>query len=380
MNKKIIITSILSAYILLLSTGCAEKKPDIALKEALAKSHTATSYNTKGEFKIDRLLIKTLPEPSKKYNPQEMVDFIRASSISHESAIDETIAKVESVCTFKTKYDGIDMSIRIPILMDFRNETLYISNSFMISVLSLATKYDKNMKPKDKQEIGRVKEIFAKYENTKINLSANSELFKELDTKKYAKTKKDKENLKKIQDNLKLNEEFFKKYITLGKKAETQILADINATAFSYSKTKIATSEKTVQISLDNNQTAKLAESIINVAIDMILQDEKLNSEINKQDRAKITPIISLIFETINANTIMKIGLNKDGYIDQFNTNLEISDKKNELGNISLLNEVSYSNFNNAKFTIDTANSIEIVELLKQIKQLEQQKKTTKRR
>lgn len=379
MKTKLVVSSILSVSIMLL-TGCAEKKPDIALKEALVKSNTATSYNIQGEFKVDRLIVKTLPAPTKKYNPQEMIDILKVSTISYDGAVDEANAKVESIYTFKTKYDGIDMSIRIPILIDFRNETLYVGNSMITSILSLATKYDKKMKPKDKQELEKVKEIFSKYENTKIDLSKNGELFKEFDTKKYAKTKKDKDNLKKIQKHLSLNEEFFRKYIALDKKASNEIINDINATSFSYSKTKIANSGKTVQISLDNNQTSKLVESIINVTIDMISNDGGLKPEVDKFDRTKITPIIALIFQSINANTIMRIGLNKDGYISQFNTNLEINDKKNELANISLTSDISYSNFNNAKFKLDTANSIEIAEPLKQIKQLEQQKKTTKRR
>lgn len=205
MKTKLVVSSILFVSIMLL-TGCA-KKPDIALKEALAKSNTATSYNTKGEFKIDRLIVKTLPPPTKKYNPQDMIDVLKVSSISYDAAVDETNAKVESIVTFKTKYDGIDMSMKVPILVDFRNETLYIGNSFMVSILSLATKYDKKMKPKTKQEIEKIKEIFSKYESTKIDLSRNGEIFKQINTKKYAKTKKDKDNLKKIQEHLVLNED-----------------------------------------------------------------------------------------------------------------------------------------------------------------------------
>ncbi len=379
MSKRIgIIAMALSMGILLVS-GCSTKKPDVALKEAIAKTNSATSYKIKGEIKIDRLIIKSLPAPTKKYNPQEIVDTLRATTITYDTTIDETNAKVEALCSLNTKYDGIDMSIKIPVIMDYKNETLYFGSSAINSVLSLAKKYDKKMKPKDKINLEKVKSILTEQEYIKFDLSENGDIAKELSKNK--KTKKDKVLIKELQDNFTLNEEYFKKYIAIRKEARTRIINDINATAFSYSKNELFGSKKIVQITLDNNKTAKLVESIANLALDFIAQDKKWKLEIDKVDRKKITPIVQIAFMFVDINTIMSVGIDKHGYINHFNTKFEISDKKNELGNISISNENSYSNFNNAKFSFDTNDSskyIGVMELIKKFEALDAPNKKSK--
>lgn len=349
--------------------GCSTKKPDIALKEALAKSHTATSCNQHGEIKIDRLILKIIPKPTKDFDSQEAIDILKATSISYDAAVDETNAKMDVVYTIKSRYDGIDMNIPVQLMLDYKNQSIYVGNSIFDTIVSLGIKFDKKITKREKENLAKIKSIVSKHEYTKLDLSPNSEFFKEL---KAQSTKKERakieKNLKLLTDEMKFNETQFRKDMEFYKNTETKIFNDINATNFSYDKDD----KQTVQIALDNNQTAKLAGSIANITIDYIATtDSKYKSEIDKLDRKKMQKVINEIFNTvINATTIMRGSINKEGYISRFDTKFQISDKKDELGLIAFSINNTTSNYNSPKFKFDANDSSKYIDAMALAKEL----------
>src|SRR6185369_13764843 len=120
--------------------GCAGSlPPHEALNQAVTKSFEATGFNYSTQTRITDLV---LPPPKgteekaekRRLNLMAGLEVVRGLSIRADGAIDMKAKKSEALYDFHYDKDNVEVSIRLPVMMDYNTQTIYVGTSIFNTI------------------------------------------------------------------------------------------------------------------------------------------------------------------------------------------------------------------------------------------------------
>lgn len=131
------------AFILLsfLVTGCAHTvPPHQEVNQALQKTLDSTGYNYSSRSRITNLTVpvKELKvAESKQLYLEKGIEIIRGLSINADGAIDLKTQKSEALYNLHYDRDNLEVSIKVPLLLDYQAQTLYVGTTLLNTLFPL---------------------------------------------------------------------------------------------------------------------------------------------------------------------------------------------------------------------------------------------------
>lgn len=123
--------------------GCAKSlPPHEELNQAVKKSLDATGYNYSSKSRITNLSLP-MPKQDAKAGDKGMkflgtgLDIVRGLSVNVEGAIDTKAKRAEAIYDLRYNADNVEVSIKLPLLVDNNTQTIYAGNSLLTTVLDV---------------------------------------------------------------------------------------------------------------------------------------------------------------------------------------------------------------------------------------------------
>jgi hypothetical protein len=140
--KQVILAGI--AGVALFLGGCAGSlPPHEALNQAVTRSFDATGFNYSNQTRITTLTVPT-PDASKEGTGKPKIgltaglEIVRSLSIRADGAIDMKAKKSEVLYDFHYDRDNVEISIKLPLMMDYTTQTIYVGPSILTTILETA--------------------------------------------------------------------------------------------------------------------------------------------------------------------------------------------------------------------------------------------------
>ncbi|HZV81783.1 MAG TPA: hypothetical protein VFF53_06405 [Geobacteraceae bacterium] len=121
--------------------GCGGSlPPHEALNQAVTKSFEATGFNYNTQTRITNLVVppqKGTEEKAEKHRLNLMagLEVVRGFSVRADGAIDSKAKKSEVLYDFHYDKDNVEVSIRLPVMMDYNTQTIYVGTSIFTTIL-----------------------------------------------------------------------------------------------------------------------------------------------------------------------------------------------------------------------------------------------------
>ncbi|MGD0584811.1 MAG: hypothetical protein ABSA86_03410 [Oryzomonas sp.] len=139
---KRMIIAVLGVMVICVS-GCATiLPPHEELNQAVKKSLDATGFNYSSKSMVTNL---SLPKQDANAAPGAAdkglqylgtgIDIIRGISVNVDGAIDMKAKKSEALYDLKYNRDNVEVSIKLPLLVDYNTQTIYVGTSLLTTIL-----------------------------------------------------------------------------------------------------------------------------------------------------------------------------------------------------------------------------------------------------
>lgn len=121
--------------------GCAgSPPPHEALNQALTKSIDATGFNYRSQTRITDLVVPPQMGTEEKAENRRLnlmtgLEVIQGFSVRADGAIDSRTKKSEVLYDFHYDKDNVEVSIRLPVMMDYNTQTIYVGTSIFNTIL-----------------------------------------------------------------------------------------------------------------------------------------------------------------------------------------------------------------------------------------------------
>jgi len=157
-----------------LIAGCSHTlPPHQEVNQALQKTLGATGYNYSSKSRITNLVVpvKEIKAAASKQDYLEKgIEIARGISVAADGAIDLKTRKSEVLYNLLYNQDNLDVSVKVPLLLDYTTQTLYVGTTFLNSIFPLPPgskgkmiKVDFNEVFKESQgKTDRFKDVFGK--------------------------------------------------------------------------------------------------------------------------------------------------------------------------------------------------------------------------
>lgn len=122
-------------------SGCAPAlAPHAALNQAVARSFEATGFNYSSKSRITHLSIPKQPAGAASTDRRTKyldtgLDTLRALSVNAEGAIDLQAKRSEALYDLRYDRDNVEVSIKLPLLIDYNTQTMYVGTSLLTTLL-----------------------------------------------------------------------------------------------------------------------------------------------------------------------------------------------------------------------------------------------------
>lgn len=332
--------------------GCAGKLPPREeLTQAVNRSFGATGFNYKSKSRVMQFTLRNLdakvPENKTIKNTDALLEIVRGFSLGIEGAIDVKSGKSEALYDLSYSKDNVDISIRLPLLVDYNKQTIYIGPSLLHTILDVAS-------PKDINVRGKLIRI-----HLPDLLKDNSELSG---------------RLSKLVNGKSLTPENMTAMKNVFRNTALKMLGKLDATRFSElpfseqdGKTEIA---RRIQIRLGRGECIDLMVDFID-GVSQVLLREGLITEKELEflkaiaDRRKLEELLG----EFKLSLTMEVGVSSTGYVAQVVSQTAISDRDGDLQGM-LENISTFYDYNAPHFSINPENTrfIEFGDLMKLIK------------
>lgn len=122
-------------------TGCAGSlPPHEELNQAVRKSLDATGFNYSSKSRITNL---SLPKQEENAAPGAKglkylgagLDIVRGFSVNMDGAIDMKAKKSEVLYDLRYSKDNVEISIKLPLLVNYNTQTIYVGTSLLTTIL-----------------------------------------------------------------------------------------------------------------------------------------------------------------------------------------------------------------------------------------------------
>lgn len=348
--KQIIITGLCIMAISI--TGCAKSlPPHEEINLAVKKSLDASGFNYTSKSRITNLSLpkkdqNSAPDDKKMKYLESGLDIVRGFSVNIDGAIDLKGKKSEVLYDLRYNKDNVDISIKMPLLMDYNSQTIYIGTSFLHTILDIAT-------PQSLETKGKLIRI-PLGELLKEGKAGSAELSKLLGDDRFSPKTMDifnrifKNSIMKAV--AKLDDSRF----------SDQVLSELD---------KKAGIERRIKIDLGHNESVAVVVDLID-SVSKSLFDEGI---ISKSEYAVLLTftdkkMLDELVKKITLTMVSDVGIAKSGYVGYLESRLNVADKD---GNFQFGFESisSMNSYNEPRFSIkpEAVGTVDFSEVLKAI-------------
>jgi hypothetical protein len=127
--------------LIVFSSGCAQSLPTHEeVNRAFTRSFDATGLNYSSKSRITNLTVPK-QEPSaatvdkRIQYIQQGIDLLRGLSVNADGAIDTKAKRSEVLYDLHYDRDNVEVSVKIPLLVDYGTQTIYVGSSFFNTIL-----------------------------------------------------------------------------------------------------------------------------------------------------------------------------------------------------------------------------------------------------
>jgi len=351
--KRWIITICLGLAVVV-SAGCAGKLPPREeLKRAVTRSFDAGGFNYSSTSRVTQLSFRQLntkvPENKNIKNTDALLDIVRGFSIGVDGALDTEAGKSEALYDLRYSKDNVDVSIRLPVLVDYKNQTIYVGPSLLHTILGITS-------PKDMDVRGKMIRIHIP-DLLKDGSEFSGRLSRLLGGKRF--TPENMNAMKNVFRNTAL-----------------RALGRLDAARFSElpltERDGKAGIDRRIQLRLGRGESMDLVVDLIDEISRTLLQEGAINEKEHEllkaiADRRKLEELLG----DFELSLISDVGVSSSGYVAQVVCRIGVADKDGELG-VTLENISNFDGYGAPRFSIkpEGAKFIEFGDLMNAIKSI----------
>jgi len=330
--------------------GCATGglSPHEALNKAVTQSSDASGFNYTSQTRITDLTVPP-PDAAKEGAEKQKLNYlaglgvIRGLAIRGDGTIDMKARKSELLYDFRYDRDNVEVSIKLPVMMDYNTQTIYVGTSILTTVLETAY-------PQAPPTRGKL---------IKIDLA---ELLKE--------TAKDQQELAKLLGEGVLSPKNFDAMNGAFKTALQKSVAKLNDAGFSdqplTESDRKAGVERRVRMQLGQAESITFILDLVDGVVQGLVQSGIITKEVadlvqaltNRQQIAGYTDKFILAV-TVDA------GIGRAGYVSSLDSRLQVADREGAY-RLGVENVNTFTNYGAPHFTMtpDTASLVDFREIM----------------
>lgn len=323
--------------------------PHQEINQALTKSLDATGFNFNSKSRVTDL---SIPKQAANAEPAEKnlqylgagLDIVRGFSVNLDGAVDMKSRKSEALYDLHYSKDNVEISVKVPMLVDYNTQTLYIGTSFLNTVLDLIS-------PQNPQTKGKLIRInFA--ELLKDSTAGKPELSELIGEDRFS-TK-----------NVDLFNSAFKA-------ALLKSVAKLNDTCFSdqplSEQDRKTGAVRRIQVNLGHSDSV----TVILDIVDSLSQDLFQAGVISKSEYAALLtltdrPTLDQYINKFTLTMTYDFGVAQSGFVGHLVSRLNVSDREEGSYRIGLENVSSFDSYNAPHFSMsaDADQTIDFNQLL----------------
>ncbi len=339
--------------IIICISGCAQTlPPHEGLNQAFKKSFDATGMNYSSESKITNISISKnnpLTDSSDKRMKHlgSGIDIMLSMSMKTDGAIDMKSNRSEVLYELHYKKDNVEVSIKMPLLLDYNSKTIYVGESFVNTFLEIAY-----------PQLPPVKNGLLKIDLNELlkEDGAGNDKFLKL----FGENRFSAKNLESINNAFKTG------VLKSLAKLDSSCLSELPLTEQD-KKTGI---DRRIHMVLGHKDSVAVFYNLIDTVSLSLFQDGIINKEeytvlLTLSDKQKL----DTVFDQFTMTMIFNAGISKSGYVGLLESQINVADKEGvfQLG----LSDVStFSNYNLPQFSIipEKRNIVDFKQVLDVIK------------
>jgi len=334
-------------------SGCAKSlPPHEELNQAVKKSFDTSGFNYSSKSRITNL---SFPQSGAKAAQDEKIskyagalpDIVRGFSVNVDGALDMKNKKTEALYDLHYSRDNVEVSIKLPILMDYGTTTIYIGPSVLHTILDIAS-------PPEVASKGKLIRINIP-ELLKEESAGSPELLKLFGEDRFS------------QKNIDVMNNIFKDTVI-------RAVAKLNDANFSdqplSEQDRKAGIERRIQISLGHNDAVTVVLDVIDNLSQALFQKGAISKKeyavlLTLTDRQKIDQLM----QNFDMAMVQVVGVANSGYINSVVSRLNVADKEGKF-RVELENVSEFSRFDAPHFTItpETGQFVDFKEVLNSLK------------
>lgn len=334
-------------------SGCANSlPPHEKLNQAVKKSFDASGFNYSSKSRVTSLSVsklETMTTPDSKSLKHEgaVIDIVSGFTVNIDGAVDTKSKKSQAVYDLNYSKDNVEVSIKLPLLIDYSSQTIYIGPSFLNTLLDIAS-------PQMVKSKGQL---------IKINIP---ELVREQATNSS--------ELPKLLGDDRFNSKNMDLMSNVFKAASINVLARLDDARFSDQplteedrKTGV---ERRIQITLGHSDTVAVVLDLVDsISLALFQEGAISNNEYAMlhmlTDRQKLEELIDIFEMTMTQD----IGVSNSGYVSYVVSQLKVTDKEGNY-HVELENVSAFDRYNAPHFSITPIASriVDFSEVLNAIK------------
>lgn len=334
-------------------SGCAQTlPPHEGLNQAFMKSFEATGLNYSSDSKVTNLTFAKKNEIADS-NDKRMkhlgagIDIMRSMSIKTDGTIDMKSNRSEAIYALHYQKDNVDISFKIPLLLDHSNKTLYVGESFINTFLEIAY-----------PQLPPVKKGLLKIDLNELLKEDNASNDKFL--KLFGENRFSSKNLELINNAFKTG------VLKSLSKLDNRCFSELPLTEQD-KKTGI---ERRIHIALEHKDSVDVFHNLID-SVSMSLYRDGI---INKDEYAVLLTLsdkqkLDSVFDQFTMNMLFDAGISKSGYIGLLESQINVADKEG-IFQLGLSDVSTFSNYNQPIFSIvpEKRNIVDFKQVLDAIK------------
>lgn len=331
--KQLILTG-LSAIVFCIS-GCAQSlPPHEELNQAITKSLDVTGFNYSSKTRVTAL---SIPKQGESADPGDKrlrylgtgLDIIQGLSVNVEGAVDFKVKKSEVLYDFHYNKDNVEVSIKIPLLLDYNTQTIYVGTSIFNTILDAI--YPQSLETKGKLIRININDLLQE------RAASSPELSKLLDVNRFS------------PKNMDLLNSAFKAAIlkTVGK---------LNDSCFSElpltEQDKKAGVKRRIQVTLGHNDSVTVVLDLVDGVSQALFQE----GVISKNEYAVLLAltdrqVLDGVVDKFVLAMTFDVGVAPSGLVSQIESRLSVADK-DATYRIGIENISSFDGYNSPRFSM----------------------------
>lgn len=334
-------------------SGCAQSLPPREeLSQAVRMTFDANGMNYSSKSRITKLSLSkqaTQAAPGDKLSNflGTGLDIARGFSVAVDGAIDMKAKKTEVLYDLHYDKDNVEVSIKIPLLIDYNTQTLYVGTSIFNTILE-------SLYPHIPPAKGRL---------FRINL-------KEL----VGEGSADMPELSKLMEENRFGPKSFESINNATKASILKTLGTLNERSLSYQplteQDRQAGVVKHIQVNLGHGDSVNALLDLVDAVLQALHQDGVITKKeyavlLTLTDRQELNGII----EKFTLGMILDVGIGQAGLVSQVTSRIELAEKEGSF-QLGLDNVSSFSSYNAPRFTLhpEVSGFVDFKEVMEAIK------------